>query len=157
MKEFKAMVICGFPGVGKTSAANNRTNICDAESSGFSWVFDPEKPNKPRERNPEFPNNYGAYIAKLASPYGYDVVLASSHKGVREELDRRGIDYVIVVPEKNAKDAYMKRYIERGSNAEFVNLLYENWEAWLDEIENNGKHAVIHLAASEYLSDFLPK
>ena len=155
-KEFKTMVICGFPGVGKSVAANNKSNIDDAESSAFSWVFDPSQPNKPRERNPEFPNNYGSHIEKLAGKYGYDVVLVSCHKEVREELDTRGIDYVFVVPEKNSKDEYMKRYLKRGSDVGFVNLLYVKWDEWLDEIENNGKHAVIHLGAGEYLSDILP-
>ena len=151
------MVICGFPGVGKSTAAHNRTNVVDAESSVYSWMFDPSEPNAPRKRNPAFPQNYGDHIESLGGVCGYDVILASCHKEVREELDRRGIDYVFVVPEKNRKDEYMKRYLKRGSDVEFINLLHEKWDVWLDEIENNGKHAVIHLGAGEYISEVLPQ
>lgn len=157
MDKYRGLIVCGFPGVGKSTAANNRSDIDDAESSAFGWIFDPEDPVKPRKRNPEFPANYVNHIENVSSRYGYPIVLVSSHKEVREELDKKGIPYIIVIPRKDAKEEYLRRYIARGSGAEFVCLISQMWDKWIDEIEGDKEHAVIHLEAGEYLDAILPK
>ena len=147
----KAIVICGFPGVGKTCVANNRTNILDAESSAFSWTFDPEN-TEVRERNSAFPLNYIEYIR--GNMEKYDIILASSHKAVREALTAEGIPYIIVAPYVTLKNEYLKRYLQRGSDIEFIELLNEKWCDFVDDIYRDGA-PVIWLGAGEYLSDVL--
>lgn len=145
----KAIIICGFPGVGKTTAANNRKNLLDAESSAFSWVFDPEKFDE-RQRDPNFPENYIDYIEENMGEY--DIIFASSHAAVREKLAARGIQYMIVAPRKELKNEYLIRYLKRGSDIDFIELLNEKWDEFLTGIENDGA-PVIWLDAYTVIAD----
>lgn len=148
----KAIVICGFPGVGKTSVANNRTNILDAESSAFSWNWNPENLEKGRERNPEFPHNYIRFIKENMDKY--DVILTSSHQAVRDSLKAEGIQYIIVAPEFPCKNEYMIRYLQRGSDIDFIEQLYERWTMFIKDFTNDGA-PIIWLEEGKYLSDVL--
>lgn len=148
----KAMVICGFPGVGKTSVANNRVNILDAESSAFSWIWNPENLEKGRERNPAFPGNYIDFIRENIEKY--DVILVSSHQAVRYALKAEGIQYIIVAPDYNCKNEYMIRYIQRGSDIDFIEQLYDHWGQFIDDLYNDGA-PLICLEKGKYLTDVL--
>lgn len=147
----KAIIICGFPGVGKTTVANNRSNILDAESSCFSWGFDPKRPET-RTRNLSFPKNYISFIEEKTSKY--DFILTSSHKVVRDGLKEHGIKYIIVAPKRDLKNEYLIRYLKRGSDIDFINLLSEKWDEFLTEIENDGA-PVILLDTGEVLADVI--
>ena len=152
--EMTGVIICGFPGIGKSTAAANRTDIVDAESSAFSHPFNPETMRQ--EANPKFPKNYVKHLKQLASRIGgYSYVLASCHKTVRDEMERQGIPFVVVVPATYLVDEYMARYLKRGDRAEFIGDIYSHWQEWLDEIESR-KQPVIHLMEHETLSDILP-
>lgn len=148
----KAMVICGFPGVGKTSVANNRVNILDAESSAFSWIWDTESLEPGRRRNPKFPENYIRYIRENMEKY--DVILVSSHQNVRYAMKKEGIPYIIVAPHAELKNEYLIRYLQRGSEFEFIELLNEEWGEFLKDI-NDDCAPVIWLERGKYLSDVL--
>ena len=147
----QAIVVCGFPGVGKTTVANNRSNILDAESSAFSWEWNVEPPFD-RKRNPMFPTNYIKFLQENADKY--DVLLAASHKKVREALCANGIQYIIVAPRRELKNEYLIRYLKRGSDINFIELLNEKWDEFLTDIENDGA-PVIWLGANENLADVL--
>ena len=147
-----AMVICGFPGVGKSCVANNRANILDAESSAHSWIWNPENLEKGRERNPEFPANYIRYIKENMERY--DVVLVSSHQDVRDALKAEGIGYIIVAPMLYLKNEYLIRYLQRGSGIEFIELLNEKWDEFLDDLLKD-EAPKIWLDTGEYLKDVL--
>ena len=155
LHETTGVIICGFPGVGKSTVAANRTDIVDAESSGFSHPFNPETGQQ--EADPKFPLNYVEHLKQLASRLGgYQYVLASCHKEVRDELEKQEIPFVVVVPSCGCKDEYMARYLKRGDSAEFIGNVYIHWQEWLDEIESRHQ-PVIHLTWRETLADILPK
>lgn len=148
----KSIVICGFPGIGKTCAASNRSNILDAESSAFSWIWNVDIPEKGRERNPDFPGNYIKYIKENMEKY--DVILASSHQAVREALKAEGVQFVIVAPLPTLQNEYMIRYLERGSSVDFIEQLYENWATFINDLCNDGA-PIIWLEKGMYLTDVL--
>lgn len=155
LHEMTGVIVCGFPGCGKSTAAANRTDIVDAESSAFSHPFNPETGQQ--EENQEFPQNYVEYLKQLASRIGgYNYVLASCHKSVRDELEKQGIPFVVVIPSYDSKDEYMARYLKRGDSAKFIGNVYSHWHDWLYEIESSAQ-PVIHLDAGETLSDILPQ
>jgi hypothetical protein len=114
-----AIVICGFPGVGKSCVANNRKNIIDAESSAYSWSLDFEHPENGFKRNPAFPSNYIQSIKGFIDKYEY--VLVSSHKEVRVALGKEGIPYIIVAPKRELKNEYLIRYLQRGNEMDLSN------------------------------------
>ena len=156
----KALIICGFPGIGKSTAEQAYRDAIDCESSAFHYVIDHNVVNANfpagvKKENPNWAQEYVDFVEKCAKDGKYRYVLASSHLEVREELDMRTIPYVVVVPEAGIKDEYLQRYVKRGDCAEFIIKVSESWDEWLNEIEQNAP-AVIHLKAGKVLSDILP-
>ena len=136
MSEIKTMVIAAFPGCGKSYTvaheAEKFNGILDSDSSQFSWIKDKDGKNTD-QRNPEFPQNYIDYIKKQIGKV--EVIFVSSHKEVREALEKEGIEYFLVYPNTFQKKDYIERYKNRGSNKNFVNLLSANWDLWIDECD----------------------
>lgn len=130
----ETMVIAAFPGTGKSYCVKNEgdkfNGILDSDSSNFSWVKD-SNGNNTTERNPDFPNNYIKHIKENIGKV--EVIFVSSHKEVREALEREGIEYVLVYPNVFQKDDYIKRYKNRGSSDKFIRLLEANWDEWINE------------------------
>ena len=136
MSEIKTMVIAAFPGCGKSYTVQHESEqfngILDSDSSEFSWVKDSNGKNT-SERNPNFPNNY---IKHIKSQLGkVEVIFVSSHKEVREAVEKEGIDYFLVYPNIFQKKEYIKRYQNRGSDKNFIDKIASNWDLWLAECE----------------------
>ena len=151
--EYSPIVICGFPGIGKSRVAHDRMSISDSDSSEFSWMWDKEKPFK-RIRNPQFPKNYGDRIEKFVKEIQYEYIFVSSHQSVRDELKRRGIRYIVVAPKRSLKSEYLARYLKRGSTMDFIETLNEKWDEFIAGIENEDA-PVIWLESGQYLSDVI--
>ena len=151
MKE--TMIISGFPGVGKSEffkhqGRHNKTCL-DSDSSNFSWVKD-ENGNNTTERNPDFPANY---IEHIKSNMGkVDIIFISSHEKVRKALEEANMRYILVYPELNAKDEYIRRYKERGNSETFVSFICGNWENLINDMKNETFPIQMELEKSQYLS-----
>lgn len=107
------MIICGYAGTGKSTAAKKIPGVIDLESTPF------QKDWKTYVR-----------VAKHMSDNGY-IVLMSCHRELREELASQEIPYIVVVPDKGHKKEYKKRYEERGNTLEFIKVQMDNWEKWV--------------------------
>lgn len=154
MKKITGLIICGFPGVGKSTAERMRKDVADVESTGFHWKVD-ENGFLTHDENENWVSDYVDHIKDMASQYGYPYILVSSHKKVREEMDERGVPYVVVVPDKGLRDEYLIRYIMRGDIQSFIKTVYRHWYEWLDEIEASDA-PVVHLSAGQTMTDILP-
>lgn len=158
MIEQHGMIICAFPGTGKTKAEAIAQDygiydIVDAESSKFRWT---KTDSGQRIQNPKFPDNYVDFIEHGAGIDG-QIILTATHKQVRDAMKARGLSYIIVAPEKNLKDEYLSRYLARGNDISFIKQLYDHWDEWLDEMESDGA-PIIHLKSKQYLLPIiLPK
>ncbi len=133
------IVISAFPGCGKSHLFKNKGNkqILDSDSSKFD--------------KSQFPQNY---IEHIKSNIGdVDMIMVSSHKEVRDALVDNGIDFTLVYPNKDIKDEYIQRYIDRGNEEKFVDLLKKNWENWILELEQQQGCKKIELNGGQYLSD----
>lgn len=129
----KTTIISGFPGVGKTEffkkqKQNDRTCL-DSDSSNFSWIKDKDG-NNTKERNPEFPTNYINHIKENIGKV--DIIFISSHEVVRRAMENSNIKYVLVYPEIEAKEEYIKRYRNRGNDENFINFISDNWDNFID-------------------------
>ncbi len=113
-----AVIISGFPGIGKSTLFSNPGDLTfmDSDSTNFSW-----KNRETRERNPDWPDNYIAHITEYKDRA--DAILASSNKEVREALLSAGIDFTLIYPSLEMKDEYIGRYRTRGSDEKFIDLL----------------------------------
>lgn len=137
----RASVVVGFPGVGKTHLADNAGDlvILDSDSSSFD--------------KSDFPNNYVKHIKSHLDDA--DVILVSSHIAVRKALREADIQYIMVVPVKEAKKEYRKRFEDRGSSSEFIDLIMDNWDNYLDNCSKDT--TVIKIKDDTYLSDVVLK
>jgi hypothetical protein len=135
------MVISAFPGCGKSHLFRNKGDmkILDSDSSTFD--------------KSQFPQNY---IEHIKSNIGdADIILVSSHKEVRDALVDKGINFTLVYPNMDIKDEYIQRYIDRGNDGKFVDLLKQNWENWIEELEHQSGCEKIKLDRGQYLSDVI--
>lgn len=142
----KALVISAFPGCGKThfyKKFGRAFNILDSDSSEFSWVKDSEGHNT-KVRNPEFPQNYITHIKDNLNTA--EVIFVSSHKEVREALVKAKIHFVLVYPDISLKDEWIKRFVRRGSNGDFIGFIYSKWDEFIEDLE----HEEISLVNNTY-------
>lgn len=114
------MIICGFPGVGKTMMAKFSRWV-DLESTPFSyrgqWLLYAE-------------------VAKHMSDNGY-TVMVSTHTEMLEALEQIEARYTVVIPPITDKDTYLRRYDLRGNTCDFIQHLDENWQKWITAIVEN--------------------
>jgi hypothetical protein len=160
----RALVISGFPGVGKTTLERYE-RITDLESSGFHWIWvasDPfaeEYPTTPAPKelrlNPVWPKNYIDKIDELSKKDYQKIILISAHAEVRELLQKQKIPYIIVCPTQDCKNEYMIRYLRRGSDAEFIAKMDKSFCESLVSLANDPAPK-IYLARGQYLQDVLP-
>ena len=148
-----ALVVSGFPGVGKSHTASYNSNVVDCDSSHFSWKVTPE--GAPKERDINWPGNYIRHIQRLLDRAEYTYIVVSSHKEVREALVSEHIPFLLVFPPAPMKQEYIQRYIDRGIAPDFVKLLEANFDAWVAELGDQTSCTQIQLKSGQYLSDVL--
>lgn len=95
------MIYVGYQGIGKSSISG-KNNCIDLESGNF-WVND--------KRVDDWYKMY-VNIAEHLSNQGYKVFM-SSHKVVREELNRRKIEFKVIMPSIFLKEQWIKRLQQR--------------------------------------------
>lgn len=134
----RTKLISAFPGTGKSYFFDNSfLKVLDIDSSNFD--------------KSEFPENYIKHIKDNIGKV--DVILISSHKDVRDTLLENNIKFTLVYPEKSLKDEYIKRYKQRGDDEKFITLLENNWDNWLEELNNQRGCEHIVLSKNEHISD----
>lgn len=95
------MIYVGYQGIGKSSISG-KNNCIDLESGNF-WVGE--------YRVADWYKIY-CNIAEHLSNQGYKVFM-SSHKVVREELNKRNIDFQVICPSLKLKEQWINRLQER--------------------------------------------
>lgn len=144
-------IICGFSGVGKSTAEQKHKNVIDFESSIYShdWT------SRMGMKNNDFPRNYiDALIEHMEQHHNY-VYLLSCHEEVRKELKDRDFEYIIVMPTYWQRNEYMKRWLRRGSSDAFIRSMYDRWYEMITSCEKDTSPK-IYLAENQYIDDVLP-
>ena len=118
----KNKIICGFAGIGKSYLAKHKESFVDLESTPF-------------QKNWDLYSNVAIHMQKN----GYTPLL-SCHKELRYILKEKNADYVVVIPRKEHKKAYIQRYKERGNDEQFIALFDKMFEVFIDEIESIEKN-----------------
>lgn len=151
-------IISAFPGIGKTTLVQTNKNYIDLESSDYKWL-DIDKVLSIEERkgtaktiNSDFPENYIKKIIELTD-MGFNVLI-SSHKEVRKALQAQGIEYTIILPSLDMKEEMINRYLSRGNQESFVNLLKTNYEKFVEDLSMDPNEKII-LKSGQYLSDLI--
>lgn len=132
-------LISAFPGTGKTRYFNNNTDCLDSDSSKF------DKAN--------FPNNYIKHIKDNIGKVSY--IFISSHKEVREALEKNSLYFTLIYPDISLKREYLERYKQRGSPESFISLLDKNWDIWINQLLKQENCGHIILRSNQFISDIL--
>lgn len=127
------MVICGFPGIGKSAISRTYPGVVDLESTPFEKDW----------------NRYCKVISHMNKNY---TVLCSSHIDLRKELNKNNINYIYVKPEDNLKEEYIERYKKRGNDEKFISQLEKNWDEYMAILPDEN---IFELREGEYLLDVL--
>lgn len=160
MIDRRVVVVCGFPGVGKSTLSDKSPLVINKVGRPGSiipqWiVIDMESSGYDKS---EFPDNYIARIEQyieLVHQRGTNIVLlCSSHKAVRDAMHKAGISFVCAYPDKSLKSEYIDRYLARKNHPMPLKVVLDNWDNWIDElIEEEADHLV--LESGQYLSDVI--
>lgn len=123
-----SVVVCGFPGVGKSTAFRqlNSEKVFDSDSSNFN---EKDNPNNP------FPSNYITYIKDKMLIDGA-VIFVSTHEAVRSALIENRVSFFLVYPDSSCKAEYIQRYADRGSPQAFLDLLETYFSEWVQECDD---------------------
>lgn len=136
------MIICGFPCIGKSSVSgvqntNTKFQFIDLESSN---LFYDVSGNGDYQRHEGWEECY-VNIAYDLHKQGFNVFV-STHSAVINELNKRGIDFAIIVPDYHLKDKWIARASER-----YEKDKSEKNKKALDRITNHFKEDVEGLLA----------
>lgn len=138
------MIICGFPGVGKSSWAKK-------EMAENAHLLDLDY----TDLKESWPYKYIAHLVNYQKNKRWPYLLSSSHKEVREGLVEYDMPFACVYPSKDQKQEYLERYKNRGSSEEFIKLLDEKWDEWITSMEEQKCCLHIVLRPGQFLSDVL--
>lgn len=127
-----------FPASGKTYAAKKLTEegykVLDLNSSEYShkyYNFSAYDYKVDRVKDPSFPQNY---IKAIKDAIGkYDFIFISTHREVREELEKNNIRYSLVYPNYSMKNEWVGRCYLKGDK-ELCDKLANNWNQWIEEL-----------------------
>lgn len=112
-----------FLGCGKTTSyvkLKNKIDILDSDSSTFD--------------KKDFPNNYIEHIKENIGKV--DIIFVSSHQIVRNAMKENNIRYSMYYPAKRRKKEMLELYKMRGNNEDFIWFLENNFDFFIDNIEN---------------------
>lgn len=120
-----AIIVSAFPGMGKTYAFNmlsqeGKVKVKDSDSSHFDKAY--------------FPDNYIDDIRQNIP--SYDIIFVSSHKEVRDALEKNKIDFDLFYPSKERRNEFLENYVRRKSKPDLIKKIDNNWNSWIDEINN---------------------
>lgn len=87
----------------------------------------------------------------------YDYVFITTYGEPLQIMNKRGIKYYLVYPERELKEEYKQRVISRGSDKEFTEGFFSRWDSHINDCERNCCSNKIILKSGEYLSDVLER
>ena len=152
------MIIAAFCGTGKSVfAAKNPEKVIDFVCMPYKYFLDSKgedgefcKANPKNVMRPDWPFNYLNAIKDTDSKG--KLILIPSESQVLELLRAENIPYVLVYPQREAKDIYHKRFIDRGNSDDFINIFIGNWDYFLDVLEKDPAEHIV-LQPHQFLSD----
>lgn len=145
-----AIIIAGFPAIGKTRFASDAKlqtsidlDVVDLDSSAYS-------------KEPGFPENYLHDIRKAAEKPC--IILISTHVGLPTQLAKEGYYVAIVYPGSgmDAKQEWLARLERRdkaGKSSRLYKMMDEHWTLWFGQTATEQASRRWTLSNKAYLSD----
>jgi hypothetical protein len=154
-------VIAAYAGTGKTTLAAlfpllTEDFVCMPYKYIFEenvYFFEDRKANPNNILRDEWPINYIHAIKQKFS--NGKTLLIPSDIYVLSLLKNENITYTLCYPQRNAKEIYRKRFLDRGNTDKFIEIFIGSWDVFLDYFEQDlhGEHIV--LQSNQFLSDVI--
>lgn len=142
----RAVVICGFPCIGKTYLTGSWTNneVHDMESFGLSHT------------------SYDAMLSNLATKEK-SIILVGTSPDLRPRMQEMGLVYVRVYPrdDPRVKEAWINRQWRRDRDEAACDRMRTRWNSWLRKVQRDfaGEKSTKswELAECDYLESLIPE
>ena len=155
------MIIAAYAGTGKTTFAKLYPEaIIDFVSMPYKYELDDEdKRGEAGKANPDnimrddWPFNY---ISAIKQALDSDkILLIPSEFLVLDILKGEKIPYVLCYPQRDAKEIYRKRFLDRGNTEEFIEIFIDRWDEFIEGLERDSYGQHIVLKPDQFLSDVI--
>ena len=154
-------IIAAYAGTGKTHFASLYPELAiDLVCMPYKYVItqdtlydESSKANPENIMHYDWPYNY---IAAIKQNLESDkLLLIPSDLFILELLMKEKLHYCLCYPQRNAKEIYRERYINRGNTTEFIDIFIGGWDRFMDEFENNSYGQHIVLQPNQFISDVI--
>lgn len=96
------------------------------------------------------------FIRDVKKHYGkVDYIFLSTDPDGLELLNKEGYDITLVYPERELRNEYLDRYIERENPYDFIGTMMLRWNKIIDELDELTYCKKIILKEGEYLKDVI--
>lgn len=141
------MIILATPCTGKTQfAKKSGLKVLDTEQNHFSFI---EKDGEAVDNELKF-IDYLQHLLNNANDYDY--VVTPWDRRVANELQFRGIDFIIVCTDVNIRAEMCRRYREAGYRESYIDFLFNHYGATFSDIMNYPHDKKIVLGRNDYIS-----
>ena len=155
------MIIAAFSGVGKTTFAKLYPDkVIDFCCMPYKYERNDIKVFSEADKaDPDMDFIFGwekDYVEAIKQNMSKDkILLIPSDFRVLSLLRKDSIPYLLCYPEREAKEEYHRRFIERGNSENFIDIFIGGWDNFIDSLEGDpyGKHIV--LDSDQFLSDVI--
>jgi hypothetical protein len=155
------MIIAAYAGTGKTTFANlNPQTVVDFVCMPYKYLLSEDcEANEACKADPNnvmqdhWPFNY---VSAIKSAYGDGkTLLIPTDSFVLMLLAEEELPYTLCYPQREAKEAYRKRYLGRGNTERFIKIFIGGWDERMERIEQDpyGRHIVMQ--PHQFLSDVI--
>ena len=145
------MIIAAYAGAGKTHFASLYPEVViDLLCMPYKYKLtndmlydESSKANPENILNDDWPFNY---ISAIKDNLNSDkLLLIPSDLLILELLKEEKIPYYLCYPQRDAKEIYRTRYINRGNTAEFIDIFIGKWDKFMDCFEKDvyGQHIIL--------------
>ena len=122
------MIIAAYAGTGKTTLASlYPQKVIDFVCMPYKYYLEPDsdsgescKANPNNIMQSDWPHNY--VVAIKSALGGNKILVIPSDLNVLSLLEQEKLPYTICYPQKNAKEVYRKRFLDRGNSEEFIHI-----------------------------------
>lgn len=134
-------IVSGFSNIGKSSLSNYKDiHYIDFDTCYF-------------KKNDNWVSIYIDCVLALQDKYDY--VFITTYGDILEELEKRNIEYTLVFPERELKEEYRQRAIDRNSDSDFVEGFFSRWDTHIDDCLKRKTKNKIVLKSGMFLSDII--
>jgi len=96
------------------------------------------------------------YIQDVKAQLGkVDFVFLSTEVEGLQLLHNEGLEIFLVYPQKNLRNEYLDRYIERDNPYDFIGTMMKFWDTTIEKLQEQKYCKQFVLEKNQYLSDIL--